>query len=250
MALPNLQKENNKFLINHFFSKEMLKKLHYHSCRVDIADNNEKAEMIKELLGSEFHELGTGTNRIAFHYNGFVVKIALDYRGQVDNFTEYKRSTELPEYLTKAYECNMLILICEYVNVFDQDQFIANEEAIKSILKDISRAYIFDDIGYNLKNYYNWGYRDNDDIVILDYGYLYPSNGQESALTCPKCRGSLRYNTNYTGFICSNSDCKTRYSVMDIRRRMNVDLENVENKVITMLNKLEMPNFNEATLIN
>ncbi len=73
--------EEERSLINHFFTKEMLKKLHYHSCRVDIADNNEKAEMVKDILGPDFHEVGTGTNRIAFHYNGFIVKVALDYRG-------------------------------------------------------------------------------------------------------------------------------------------------------------------------
>ncbi len=168
---------------------------------------------------------------------------------QVDNFTEYKRSVELPEYLTKSYECNMLLLICEYVNVFDQDQFIANEEGIKTILKDISKAYIFDDIGFSLKNSFNWGYRDSDEIVILDYGYLYPSKGQDAALSCPKCKGTLRYNANYTGFVCANSGCRTKYSCMDIRRRMNVDLEDMENRVITMLNKLEMPDFNEATII-
>lgn len=72
---------DDKFLINHFFSKEMIKILHYHSCRVDIADNNDKAEMIKDIIGPTFHEVGTGTNRIAFYFNGYIVKIALDYRG-------------------------------------------------------------------------------------------------------------------------------------------------------------------------
>lgn len=79
-------------LINNIFSKEMLKMLYYHACRVDISDNNEKAEMISELLGPEFQELGTGTNRIAFLYTpsserefrggaGLVYEIALDRRG-------------------------------------------------------------------------------------------------------------------------------------------------------------------------
>lgn len=76
-----------KSLIEHFFTKDMLKKLHYHSCRVDIPDNNIKAEMITELLGPDFHEIGTGTNRIAYYYNGFVVKIALDYRGWLGHVT-------------------------------------------------------------------------------------------------------------------------------------------------------------------
>lgn len=79
-------------LINQIFSKDMLKMLYYHACRVDISDNNEKAEMVAELLGPEFQELGTGTNRIAFLYTpsaerefrggaGLVYEVALDRRG-------------------------------------------------------------------------------------------------------------------------------------------------------------------------
>lgn len=79
-------------LINEIFSKDLLKMLYYHACRVDIDDNNTKAEMISELLGPEFQELGTGTNRIAYLYTpsrdrefrggaGLVFEIALDRRG-------------------------------------------------------------------------------------------------------------------------------------------------------------------------
>ena len=79
-------------LINQIFSKELLKMLYYHACRVDIEDNNDKAEMISELIGDEFQELGTGTNRIAYLYApshdrkfrggaGLVFEFALDRRG-------------------------------------------------------------------------------------------------------------------------------------------------------------------------
>ena len=83
--LPNPNIENTdipqRSLINEFFSEEMIKMLYYHCCRVDIADNNEKAELIKELLGPEFIELGTGTNRIALLHRGLCCMIALDRRG-------------------------------------------------------------------------------------------------------------------------------------------------------------------------
>lgn len=79
-------------LINNIFSEELLKMLYYHACRVDIEDNNDKAEMISELIGPEFQELGTGTNRIAYLYSpgpdrkyrggaGLVFEFALDRRG-------------------------------------------------------------------------------------------------------------------------------------------------------------------------
>jgi hypothetical protein len=40
-----------------------------------------KAKLCSEILGNEFDEVGTGTNRIAFLHNGVVVKVALDRRG-------------------------------------------------------------------------------------------------------------------------------------------------------------------------
>lgn len=241
-------------LINNIFSKDMLKMLYYHACRVDISDNNDKAEMICELLGPEFQELGTGTNRIAFLYTpsperefrggaGLVYEIALDRRGFVDNFTEFKRSIECPEYFIKAYETNMLILVEEYVTLMDEQEFRLNENGIKMILEDLSKKYIFEDIGYSFKNYENYGYRSNGDIVILDLGYIYNIRGNESVLSCPKCKGQLKYNTNYTAFVCQNNQCKTKYDFMDIRRRMSLELEEFENQMIVSLNNVEMPDF-------
>lgn len=68
-------------LIRHFLSDDVIKALYKTCLRHDIADNNMKAEIIAGILGPEFQEIGTGTNRIAFYYRGFVVKIALDRRG-------------------------------------------------------------------------------------------------------------------------------------------------------------------------
>jgi len=231
-------------LIQEFFSKEMLKMLYYHACRVDIADNNDKAEMVKDLLGPDFTELGTGTNRIAFLHNGVVVEIALDRRGLIDNFTEYKRSGELPEYLVKVYESDMLINIEEYVTVMDASLFKINKEGILQILEDLSKAYLFNDIGFILKNCYNWGFRaSTGDLVILDYGYLYPLKGQDAAVTCPKCKGLLKYNSTYTGFVCNNAGCKAKYNIMDIMRRRNLSMENFENEMISELGHVEMPDL-------
>lgn len=68
-------------LIREFITDSQLKALLYHCLRVDISDNNDKAEIVKLILGKDFQELGTGTNRIALFYRGFVVKVALDRRG-------------------------------------------------------------------------------------------------------------------------------------------------------------------------
>ena len=248
------EREIPKNLIREIFSDEMIRTLFYHCLRVDIPDNNDKAEMIKMLLDpNEFDELGTGTNRIAFLHNGLVCKIALDRRGMVDNLTEFKRSSELPMYLAKCYETNMVINLCEYVSVLDQSQFIVNEEAIKEILKDISKSYLFDDVGYTLKNSYNWGFRESKEypgefeLVILDYGYLYPLIGQnvKELYRCPKCNASLTWDINFTKFKCRGNGCNYQIDPTSIRQRMKLDFEDLENSMISELNHVKMPNLKD-----
>jgi hypothetical protein len=246
-------------LINQIFSKDMLKMLYYHACRVDIEDNNDKAEMIANLIGPEFQEIGTGTNRIAFLYTpnesrkfrggaGLVYEFALDRRGFLDNFSEFKRSQEIPEYAVKAYETNMLILVEEYVTLMDEREFRMNENGIKQILEDLSNVYIFEDIGFDMKNFENYGYRENGDIVILDIGYVYPIRGNEKALSCPKCRGQIKYNRNYTGFVCQNSHCRTKYNFLDIRRRMDLSIENAEDEMLFSIMHSEVPDFDRLNI--
>jgi len=142
----------------------------------------------------------------------------------------------------------MLILVCEYVDLLNEEDFRLNEEGIKTILEDLSRNYIFGDIGYTTKNRCNWGYRDKgvdgtETLVILDYGYMFNRIGNEKALRCPKCGNDLHYDKNYNYFVCGNNICSTKYSFMDIRRRMSHDLEKVENRVISQLNNLPLPNL-------
>jgi len=69
----------SKSIILKIFTKEQIKTLYHFALRVDIDDNNVKAEIISAYLGSAFDELGTGTNRIAFlHDSGYVIKLALN----------------------------------------------------------------------------------------------------------------------------------------------------------------------------
>ena len=194
--------------------------------------------------------------------NGIGLTTLSKYKLLVDNFQEFKRSTELPNYLTKTYETNYLINICEYIEVMDQDRFLINEAGIKQILADISKNYLFDDIGFTLKNSYNWGcrearlspeereYYDEDDgeylydICILDYGYLYPLHDQkDKLLRCPKCQHKLKWNSNYTMLVCGNGQCHFQTSPMNLRRKMNLDYEEMENQLISSLGSLKMPNL-------
>lgn len=68
-------------LIEYFFDHKTMRALTYNALDYHIADNNEKAMVVREILGESYKELGTGTNRVAFLHNGVVVKVALDRRG-------------------------------------------------------------------------------------------------------------------------------------------------------------------------
>lgn len=201
---------------------------------------NKRAQQIKDLLGPEFPELGTGTNRITFLKDGYAIKIALDKRGCIDNMSEYKRAPEAPEYLAKTYEVyvrpenkevNGLILVAEYVTLFDQTEFENNKDALKTILDNLSQKYIMKDLGLTAKNYCNWGYRDNGTIVSLDYAYMYPIRGNENALRC-NCGSLIVPNKTFTGYECSNSKCGLKYSAMEITARIRTDLMAEEDREI------------------
>lgn len=259
MALFDQEVREFGSLINQIFPKDILKLLYYHACRIDIPDNNDKAPEVRKILGDEFFHIGTGTNRMTFIYTpnqdrefrggaGLIYKIALDRRGFIDNWTEFKRSYEISEYCVKAYETNLLVLVEEYVNLMDVEEFRLNRNGILEILEDLSKEYIFEDIGYNTKNYENYGYRDNGDIVILDLGYIFPIKNNERALTCPRCGGSIKHNTDYTGFICQNAQCRTKYSFLDIRRRMDQSLEELEDRMMLEARDCDVPDFDRLNV--
>lgn len=179
----------------------------------------------------------------------------------VDNLAEFKRSSELPMYLARTYETNYLINVAEYVLIIDKDTFVHAEDQIKIVLSDLAKNYLFDDVGYNLKNYCNWGTRfttNGEDLVILDYGYLYPLFGQnrDELFRCPRCGSKIHWNPSFTEFICTGDNgrdrCSARFSPMAIRRNMKLDFEDLEEKMIMEFNHLDKPNLTkiESSITN
>lgn len=240
------RKTNLKSHIQAIYSPELIKALYIHALRIDIEDNNDKADIVQELLGPNFSELGTGTNRYAATGpDGYCHKIALDRRGIVDNMTELKRTTEIEFCSPKVYECNGPILIAEDVALITREEFIANRDNILQICGELAKNYIFTDIGYQGKNYCNWGIRRNGDLVVLDTGYIIPRLGNEEAMQCPFCGEELHYNTTYTGFYCANKKCSNvELSFIDIYRRINTN--SLEAKLFAgKLGDLELPDFDQ-----
>lgn len=225
------------------FTEEELRFLYIAAMRYDIDDNNDRADLIKAILEPKFQEIGTGTNRIAFMKDGYVFKVAMDRRGLIDNGCELLRSKELPEYTAKIYESNLLINVMEYVTVINRSEFEQNKDMLRLILDDLSRAYIFDDISTLSKNFANWGYRSDGTLVILDYGYLYPREGNEFALKCQKCGAELKYDRSYATLKCTRETCAQVYRVTDIRRKMDKSIEQLELQRLYSEHGILLPDF-------
>lgn len=205
-------------------------------------DNNEKAKMMLNVLDKheiDYEQLGAGTNRLAVLIDGYVFKLALDRWGLQDNKNEYTTSKELQPFVAKTYECNEngLVLVGEYVTVLSKDEF--NDEAVKNemrkILGLISWDYLLDDVGVVVKNFMNWGYRDDGQLVILDYAYVYRIEGEE--MICGNilddnniCSTMLEYDGyNFDRIHCPS--CKKKFTAMDIRRRIDFEFEKKQNAI-------------------
>lgn len=212
--------------INEVFTKDMLKAIHRVTDDPTIPDNNSKIDIINELLTRfeiDYVPIGPGTNRYAILIDGIVFKIALDDWGMRDNLNEFAMSRELQPYVIKVYEVNSsgTIMTCQYVTVIDKDEYLKQKEAILAILEDLSQSYLLGDVGYVSKNFLNWGYTDEGDLVILDFAYIYKVIAHELLCNNKDCISHpyLEYNSTYTELYCPV--CKKKYTFMDIRRRYN-----------------------------
>ena len=181
-------------------------------------NNNQKVDQINYLLRNKgFVELGSGTNRYAMLKDNYVFKFALDRYGFDDNNVEFEMGPKLQPFVTKTYECNGLIAVAEYVNIISLNDFHSNKEVIRGILKEISKEYLFADLGAIDKNFRNWGYTDGGELVILDYGYVFERD--DILMRCFSCHSTLGYDHDYNAIKCSK--CGRAYNVHDIRSMMN-----------------------------
>lgn len=216
-----------------YFSKDLLRDLNK-ICHSVVSDNNLKVDAMIDVMrhhNLDFIELGPGTNRLAILIDNYVFKIALDKRGIQDNINEFTTSQELQPYVVKTYETNDLITVCEYVTVISREEFEENKEPIRRILSILSESYLLGDVGTVGKNFCNWGYRDNGELVILDFAYIYRVKGDE--LLCSRDKAILEYDENFYNLRCPV--CSRKYTFMDIRRRIPVDYEKRENSIAKQL---------------
>ncbi len=195
-------------------------------CRITYTPltNAEKGFLIQDTLkkaGIKFLPLGSGTNRLGIQIGEYVFKIALDSHGFIDNRREYKYTDKLQPFVFKVYESlpDGLIIAGEAFNLISQQEFVAMEDQIKGILKEISKNFFIGDIGFTTKNYVNWGIRKTTkELAILDFAYIYSVSYQVFTCTCDK-HSFLQYDDNYNNLICPS--CERIWSFGEIRKRIS-----------------------------
>ena len=91
--------------------------------KIKILNNNDKINLSKLYIIKYLGDcnFATGTNRFVAIYNGYVYKIAQDREGVTDNYHEFYMSKIISPYVTKCYETNGLISVCEYIRVIPTD---------------------------------------------------------------------------------------------------------------------------------
>lgn len=223
-----------KSRILQFLPRDLIVELNNICLDVLIDNNNAKVDMFIEALNKydvEFYELGPGTNRFAVLIDGYVFKIALDKDGIRDNWSEFSMAEELQPYVTKVYECNGLIIVAEYVTAISKEEFNNCKDEIRELLANLAQSYLLGDVGSITKNFMNWGYRSNRDLVILDFAYIYRIIGDE--MICKGvskegkvCETMLDYDQDFNNLVCPT--CRKKYTFHEIRRRISKDYEQKE----------------------
>lgn len=198
------------------------------SRRRDLTNPEKQDELIRLLRKfniPNFVSLGPGTNRFAFKLDGFVIKVATDGEGKIDNQKEFKMSKILWPGTSMTYEVskNGTLLVAEYCQPFsgfsDMQQ---HEPEIRAILEGFTkRGFLIGDIGITSKNYANWGMRiRTKKPVCIDYAYVYDVNS--NLLMCCNCEaGQILVPTeNYVELICPACGQHTKFQ--ELRRRISM----------------------------
>lgn len=222
-------------LILEKFPFELRVEIELLSRRRDLINKDKHDELMNLLRKYEIDgiiPLGPGTNRYAFKLDGFVVKVATDNDGKIDNLKEFKMAKRLYPYVTKTYEVseNGTLLVAEYIQPFESyREMCMYSDKIKDILEKLSDVYLIGDVGITAKNYSNWGLRiGTEDPVCLDFAYVYEVKSE--LFICNRCKANaiLVPTADFTKLQCSNPTCGQYYLFEDIRAKIGNDLHRHE----------------------
>ena len=208
-------------LILQYLTPDLLTKL-WLITKTSGASNNEKGQMIKELLRENevpFSPLGSGTNRLGILIDGYAFKIALDEDGMIDNRREFLYTTRLYPYVIKVYEISPmgLVAVSEYLTIFTFDDYREHAEEMRDILKIVSKSFLIGDVGVTGKNYVNWGFRDDGTIAMLDFAYIYSVEYKLFTCSCSE-DAILDYDEDFVKLVCPL--CGRKYTFGSIRKKV------------------------------
>lgn len=189
----------------------------------------EKYRLIDEIMVRRgFRKLGCGTNRIVYaclENPNIVAKIALDRVGISDNPAEYQNQFYIKPFCTKVFDvspCGTIAITERVQPITSKAEFLSVAEDIFEFLNScIIGEYVIEDIG--TKYFMNFGLRDNGfGIVLLDYPYLYPLDGNKLYCTAllPNsnivCNSVIDYDSGFNSLICTG--CGKRYYAKDLKK--------------------------------
>lgn len=245
------EKKVLRSLILEFFTPEMIFEIEKLTRTFSIS-NNKKKVIIEEKLkewGIPFAPLGPGTNRLGILLDGYVIKIALDPDGKIDNCREFIYSMQLQPYVIKCYEVspNGVLGVFEYVEVFSLDDFYKNQSTMREILTEIAANFLIGDVGVSSVNYLNWGYRGTTP-VILDFAYIYSVAFRTFTCGCSP-DAILHYDKDFNNLICPI--CGKKYAFKDIRKKISrkdqeEEIGDITKKGYVISSSEEEVNFNPS----
>ena len=186
-----------------------------------------KYRMIDNIMKSRgFRRFAGGTNRLVFaHYEDptILAKVAVDKVGMTDNPYEYKAQVLLKPYCTKMLQvtdCGTVGFAERVLPVTSVKEFkLIAGDVFDIIMNKIIGKYIMEDIGTEF--YMNWGIRKGFGPVLLDYPYVFETEGAK--LYCQNvlpngmiCNHEIDYDSGFNKLVCTG--CGKIYTASDLKK--------------------------------
>ena len=206
--------------------------LHYIATSVKLsAKPEQKYKYIDEIMKRRgFVKFGAGTNRTVYRFledQSFLAKIAYDSVGMGDNPAEFRNQQLLKPFVPKTFEIDPsgVIALAERVNpITSREEFYSVADDVFTLIDEfLVGEYVLADIGSNF--FMNYGIRKNFGVVLLDYTYCYPLDGNKLYCNKPdptqpsgKCEGEIDYDAGFNHLYCKR--CGAMYKAKELAAKV------------------------------
>lgn len=195
------------------------------------AKPEQKYKFIDEIMKRRgFVKFGAGTNRTVYRFledQSFLAKIAYDSVGMGDNPAEFHNQQFLKPFVPKTFEIDPsgVIALAERVNpITSREEFYSVADDVFTLIDEfLVGEYVLADIGSNF--FMNYGIRKNFGVVLLDYTYCYPLDGNKLYCNKPdptqpsgKCEGEIDYDAGFNHLYCKR--CGAMYKAKELAAKV------------------------------